>query len=174
MSIFQCHYCGSAENTALTDMYHCIYMYNRDFDRLYNQKKLPPNDQRLFDALKSYKHALGMEETEDFQPACQGCSPIWFDSDGNYGVGEAPDNAVTRKSQDRRPKTWHGRFSRIYLPKGEWETNQEGNLVKIGETDKLGKYDTSKYALRVDVYKGGEFIRTITDKDEIIAYFSKR
>lgn len=53
----------------------------------------------------------------------------------------APD-----KFSDGKPAEfgkWHDEFDRIYLPKGMFKTNQQGNLehIKTGETDYM------KYAL---------------------------
>lgn len=38
---------------------------------------------------------------------------------------------------DRPLRTWHGEFERVYLPKGMFVTNHEGNLAnrQTGDTD---------------------------------------
>lgn len=51
-----------------------------------------------------------------------------------------------RKYSDGTPTqfgVWHDRFERIYLPKGEWITNAQGNL----EHKKTGDLDFKKYKI---------------------------
>lgn len=60
---------------------------------------------------------------------CSACAPSEF-SDG---------------SKNKRGGGWHGRFPRLFLPKGEFKTNKDGNLEHIatGETD-LSKFEINQ------------------------------
>ena len=61
----------------------------------------------------------GMEDRRD-KHLCSACSPAKFSDGTTNDEGGA----------------WHDRFDRIFLPKGEFHTNREGNLqhTKTGKT----------------------------------------
>jgi len=67
-----------------------------------------------------YKEQLGLEEDEQFGDYCSACCPL-----GN--------------------KKWHGKFERVYLPKGEFETAPNGNL----RHKKTLEEDVRKYAIKI-------------------------
>lgn len=67
----------------------------------------------------------GLEERKG-KRLCSACSPAKF-SDGAQADGGA----------------WHGRFERVFLPKGEFKTNQRGNLEHI----ESGSEDFRKFAI---------------------------
>lgn len=52
----------------------------------------------------------GLEEFKG-KMLCSACGPTLFENGEPTGYGE-----------------WHGEFDRIFLPKGEWTTNKQGNL----------------------------------------------
>lgn len=60
---------------------------------------------------------------------CSACGPV------KYRDGEPSEYGV-----------WHGEFSRVYLPKGEFVTNDRGNL----EHKETGSEDIHHFAVRVD------------------------
>lgn len=61
----------------------------------------------------------GIEEREG-KMLCSACAPTLFEDGSPSGMGE-----------------WHHEFKRVFLPKGEFMTNKEGNLEHIatGSTD---------------------------------------
>lgn len=120
MSLFQCDKCGCVENTACCNGGHFIrYTINKE--------KYP-------EVYKSYKEVLGLSEGEEFGKYCCVCNPIWFDNH-KYGIGKNPNKNV-----------WHNIFGRIFLAKGEWETNKVGDL----QHKKTGEQDYYKYAIEID------------------------
>ncbi len=108
MSLFQCDHCGCIENTALTNGCWGAPLV----------KDVPK-------ALASYREVLGLQGDEEFGRYCSACTPIWFNEEGNYGIGPRPADYVCR---DKDSGKWHGRFERRFLPKGEYETAANGNL----------------------------------------------
>jgi len=64
-------------------------------------------DQKNIEAAKRAKEELGLSDDEPLGHYCSVCSPISF-------------NGLIH--------SWHNRFPREYLPKGEWQTDNEGNL----------------------------------------------
>lgn len=84
MPLFQCQYCGCAENTA------CSFQGIRGTESWFK-----------WDGIEDRRGLL----------LCSACAPP-TDSDGEpTGLG-----------------VWHGMFDRVYLPKGQFITNREGNL----------------------------------------------
>ena len=65
---------------------------------------------------------------EDSRKLCSACTPDKF-SDG---------------TNNRKGGRWHGRFKRIYLPKGMFKTNKVGNLEHI----KTGSENYSEYEIK--------------------------
>lgn len=119
MSLFQCKKCGCVENTACSDMAPMmVYLYNAEFI----EHKA---------AMESWKRFLGILLDQPFEPLCSACSPVWYTPEGYYGVGNPPDNH------------WHGRFKRMFLPKGKFVTDDDGNLKHCETGDK----DIDKYIL---------------------------
>ncbi|MGV8161914.1 MAG: hypothetical protein ACP5N2_01100 [Candidatus Nanoarchaeia archaeon] len=70
--------------------------------------------------IKQYKIKLGLTEDTPFGHYCSACSPS--------GDGQ-----------------WHGKFERVYLPKGEFETGPNGNLRNKKTLDE----DVRKFALEI-------------------------
>ena len=64
---------------------------------------------------------MGLSDKEKFGRYCSACNPL--------EEGE-----------------WHGRFDRIYLPKGEFETSSDGNLARR----KTGDKNYRKYAVKIE------------------------
>lgn len=122
MSLFQCDNCGCAENSALTEGYLTLEFLVDDPE-----------------VIKSYKEILGLKEDEEFGNYCSACCPIWFNENGQCGLGKNP-----------KPKPgegmWHGQFDRVYLPKGKFETAPNGNLRHKANHDE----DFRKYAIRIE------------------------
>lgn len=118
MSLFQCDVCGCVENTACSDGGNIMkYLITKE---------------REPEVYESYRQVLGLKENEEFGNYCCVCNPVWFNNK-QYGIGKNPNK-----------KEWHNRFERIFLPKGEWETNPFGNLQhKI-----TGEEDYYKYAIK--------------------------
>lgn len=125
MSIFQCNKCGCAENTALTRCYHCTL----------NREEEHP-------AITSYREIVGLKPGERFGHYCSACCPVWFTEKGDYGVGPNPKPSADKWEGGG---LWHGRWERMFLPLGEFETNQVGNLQRKGTTDD----QVSKWAIPV-------------------------
>lgn len=129
MSLFQCDKCGCVENSACSDGGYMGRWLIKD----------------LPEVLKSYREVLGLKPDEPFGNYCCVCNPQWFIEEctcgkaphsagckqGDYGIGPSP-----------KPKLWHNRFKRIFLPKGEWQTDRQGNLEHRVTKEK----DYSKYA----------------------------
>ena len=67
----------------------------------------------------------GLEEFKGKRLCCV-CMPL------HYSSGEIIEKAGK----------WHNRFKRVFLPKGDWHTNSDGNL----ENDK-GEIDYSEYEI---------------------------
>ena len=126
--------CGCLENTACSNFGVLSYVYNCEF------KKADKNS-NSYKAMLYWKKELGLKEDEEFGEYCMACSPIWYTKEGNYGIGPNPKPDAVGK--------WHKEFDRIYLPKGMFYTNDDGNLAHkvTGDTDIL------KYALKVEKYK---------------------
>lgn len=61
----------------------------------------------------------GMEDRAGMA-LCSACGPLKFSSGSNTDFGK-----------------WHGKFDRIYLPKGQFRTNSKGNLehIETGDTN---------------------------------------
>lgn len=103
MSLFQCDRCGCVENTALSEGGYLI-------SGLVTEDEPP-------EIVKSYKAAVGLKEEEPFGNYCCVCCPMQFDKKGEFKIFE---------EKDRRQ--WHSDFPRTFLAKGEWETDERGNL----------------------------------------------
>jgi len=71
--------------------------------------------------VEKYKKELGLKKDEEFGNYCSACCPL----------GD---------------KKWHGEFSRIFLPKGEFETAPNGNLRHKKTLDE----DVERYALKIE------------------------
>lgn len=112
MSLFQCTKCGCVENTATSDGGYLI--------------KWIVTEERVPLIYKSYKDVLGSTVEDEFGEYCCICNPMWFGEDGSFGLGKCPEK-----------KEWHGKFDRIFLEMGKWETNEVGNLrhKATGETN---------------------------------------
>jgi hypothetical protein len=67
----------------------------------------------------------GMEDREG-KHLCSACGPI------RYSKGEPTEYGK-----------WHGQFARVFLPTGQFKTNQRGNLEHI----ETGSEDFRKFAL---------------------------
>jgi len=103
MSLFQCDICGCVENTATSDG---GYLISQLIDKERNKV-----------IYLSYLKALGLKETDELGRYCSVCTPDWFDDRGEYGIGPNPEK-----------KEWHDRFPRMFLPKGQFKTDNVGNL----------------------------------------------
>jgi hypothetical protein len=127
--MFQCEKCGCAENTALTRGYHGQWAMNEEFKK--------PREPEVKEALDSYKTILGLRPEEPFGKYCSACCPVWYNEEGSYGVGPNPHPSTDRFHGGGM---WHGRFARTFLPKGQFETDQGGNLRhrETGDGDILG------------------------------------
>jgi len=125
MSIFQCDKCGCKENTALTGgaygMVSCV-------------KDRP-------DVVARYLAILGHPPWYPLGFYCSACNPQWFTPEGHVGVGPRPQDFQTPRPKDAG--TWHGKFDRVFLPKGMFATNNDGNLAHIDTLDT----DTRKHSL---------------------------
>ncbi len=117
--MFQCSACGCLENTSLTTAYWTKH-------RLDDQPEV----------LASYREVLGLKDGEELGSYCSVCSPFWFTEDGSYGVGPRPVGyeKTSRKYRDS-DGLWHNKFDRIFLPKGLFHTNGDGNLAHIETLD---------------------------------------
>ncbi|MFH1409119.1 MAG: hypothetical protein ABIH34_04390 [Nanoarchaeota archaeon] len=71
--------------------------------------------------IAEYRQKLGLQEDEPFGSYCSACCPL--------GDGK-----------------WHGKFDRIYLPKGEFETACNGNLRHKRTLDE----NIEKFAIRIE------------------------
>jgi hypothetical protein len=71
--------------------------------------------------ISKYKKEIGLSESDPLGNYCSVCCP----------AGK---------------KEWHGKFDRIYLPKGEFETAPNGNLRNKKTLDE----DVRKYALKIE------------------------
>lgn len=76
--------------------------------------------------------------------AMQPCTPVeWFDWSGKAGLRGMHLCSACRPTRyaDGKPVEdagkWHGQFERVFLPKGEFRTNRQGNLEhkQTGRTD---------------------------------------
>lgn len=131
MSLFVCDKCSCIENTALTDCYHCVYMFNSDFE-----------EGRNIEAMTSYKKVLGLKMEEPFGHYCSACCPVWYNDKGMYGIGPNPN---PKEGEGE----WHNGFERRFLPKGIFETNPNtGNLRFIGQ--KEDAKDMEKYFIHLN------------------------
>ncbi len=92
------------------------------------------------EAYESYRKVLNLKPGEPFGPYCSACCPLWYDEKGNYGVG--PNPRPTKDKYDGGG-LWHDAFERMYLPIGEFETDQYGNLRRKDNHDG----DIQKYRL---------------------------
>lgn len=110
MSLFQCSRCGCMENTSLSNCSR-PYIHNSIADQKH-------------EAILSYKQIMGLKPEDNLEEYCSACSPVWYTDAGDYGVGPIPEG---KRGKDDSGK-WHGKFRRIYLPMGEFETNNQGNL----------------------------------------------
>ena len=123
MSLFQCDKCGCLENTALTRCSHCSYLMNREFEE-------EDKNSNTYKALQSYREILGLKDGEEFGHYCSACCPVWFHKDGpdrgSYGIGPNPEPKADKWDGGG---LWHGEFERIFLPKGQFFTNRDGNLA---------------------------------------------
>lgn len=122
MSIFQCDRCGCAENTACTSCSHSSYLMNSEWDKQHKEPK------HVIEALASYKKILGLEPEQPFGKYCSACCPMWFDQNGEYGIGPNPNPGPDRPERGSGGGVWHGRWERKFLPKGQFETGPDGNL----------------------------------------------
>ena len=116
MSIFQCSKCGAIENTATSRGGYTVAVMT---------KQIP-------DVSNSYREVLGLKPDEKLAEYCCLCSPVWFTETGAYGVGKNP-----------KPKKWHDRFPRQFLPKGKYETAPNGNLRDKETKGELNPVDLS-------------------------------
>lgn len=73
---------------------------------------------------KHYDFA-GAEERQGLR-LCSACTPSKFAGGEDSGYGE-----------------WHGQFKRVFLPKGLFETDRQGNLAHV----ETGDTDYHKYAI---------------------------
>lgn len=125
MPIFQCDKCGCAENSAITKCSHSSYKMNVQFE----------NDPTNL-ALNSYKKIIGIDPSMPFGRYCSACCPVWFNNEDKYGVGPNPN-----------PKPgcglWHNKFRRMFLPKGQFSTARNGNLMHTETQDE----DVAKWKL---------------------------
>lgn len=107
MPLFVCSRCGCVDNTA-ESMGSAIAIHTS----------------RAPSAAASYRKVLGLTPEQEFGRYCSVCNPIWF-TVGSYGIGPNP-----------KPTPgfgiWHGRFKREFLPKGEFITNDMGEIVRKG------------------------------------------
>lgn len=125
MSLFQCTKCGCLENTAATGGYW-VYGLPKDVE-------------------ESYRKVLNLPDHMPWGKYCSVCNPLWFDARGNYGKGPRPIGYAESNKKDFLQSgnlgVWHGRFERIFLPKGQFYTNNEGNLAHVRTHDtKVDKY----------------------------------
>lgn len=108
MSEFQCDLCGCLENTALTNAPPILmkFLFVGEEYSVYRD---------------NWREILGLNKNDELGGYCSACSPIWYDANGHLGIGP---NLYPKPGAG----LWHGRFLRIYLPKGEFETAPNGNL----------------------------------------------
>ena len=74
-----------------------------------------------FNLIEEYRIKFGLKPNEPFGLYCSECCPL----------GE---------------QKWHGKFDRIYLPKGEFEIAPNGNLRRKNTLDE----DVRKYAIKIE------------------------
>lgn len=136
MSLFQCTKCGCLENTACTSCYMGTYMMNSDW-------KEPKLRKEHREALASYKKILGLKPEEPFGIYCSACCPMWFNDKGGFGIGPNPNPKPGKPERGGGGGLWHGEWTRMFLPKGKFETAPNGNLRHIETKDE----EVRKYAL---------------------------
>ena len=66
---------------------------------------------------------------------------FWDELKGKMPCSACTPDKFNNGTNNIKGGKWHGKFERIYLPKGMFKTNRHGNLehIKTGETD-LEKY----------------------------------
>lgn len=126
MSLFQCDRCGCLENTSCTGGYWTMKLVE-DYPEV----------------AASYRKVLGLAPDEPFGAYCSVCDPAWFDARGHYGIGPRPKQYKDSMGIGDGEGKWHGKFERIFLPKGKFHTNDDGNLAHIETLDT----DIDKYVL---------------------------
>ena len=114
MSLFACDKCGCVENTSCTGGYH----------------HYPLNQAQHKNVLDSYRKVLGLPDGVPYGSYCSACDPSWFNEEGDFGIGPRPEGH-TSKYEDRHAGKWHGGFTRRFLAKGMWHTNEDGNLAHV-------------------------------------------
>lgn len=62
----------------------------------------------------------------------------------NYHLNKIDGQPMTCSACDPDIKQWHGEFDRVYLPPGEFKTNQRGNLEHIA----TGREDFRAFAIQ--------------------------
>lgn len=124
MSLFQCNKCGCEENTALSSGSWGL--------GLFDHHGADP-DPNVRAAAASYREVLGLAPGSPFGKLCSACSPLWYGAGRGYGVGPNPNPT-------KGHGLWHGHFSRDFLPKGQFTTNREGNLVHKVTGEPAAKY----------------------------------